>query len=281
MSPFTSFLQLLLLFLSILPPSTLANPHTTSPPPTEFDYKAVLKYSQAALGKTLGHYTLIDSATGKPISFAQFRGKPLVISLIYTSCAYTCPMTTKQLAKVVKIAQDALGNDSFAIATIGFDVPQDTPPAMRHFATLQGVQDDHWYFLSTDANTMKALTQNLGFTYYPSPRGYDHLVQATVVDAQGKIYQQVYGEVFSTPLLVEPLKQLILGESKPEQPFLEDLINKVRFFCTTYDPSRDAYLFDYSLFIGILVGLSIILSVLIFLAREFRRTRHDSANRNH
>ncbi len=239
-------------------------------PAQEFDYKTALKLSQDAIDHTIGDYIFTDS-TGKTISTTDFRGKPLVISLIYTSCYHTCPMTTRHLARVVQIARDALGADSFAVATIGFDTPHDTPEAMRYFANKQGV--DSWHFLSADAETLKALIKDLGFIFFASPRGYDHIVQATVVDAEGKIYRQVYGEVFDTPLLVEPLKQLVFGQSKPQEPFLTDLINKVRFFCTTYDPSTDAYHFDYSIFIGMFIGASIIFFTIVFIVREFLRKR--------
>jgi len=97
-----------------------------------------------------------------------------------------------------------------------------------------------------------------------------------VIDAEGRVYRQVYGEVFDTPLLVEPLKELVLGQPRPNQTLLSELINKVRFFCTTYDPARDAYHFDYSLFIGMAIGASIILTGLILLVREVRRGRRSA-----
>ncbi|MBE9562646.1 MAG: SCO family protein [Proteobacteria bacterium] len=241
----------------------------SEPSPPSFDYKTTLKYSQDAIDNVIGDYTLVDS-NEQP--FVLKRNKPLVLSLVYTSCHHTCPMTTRNLAKVVKIAREALGDDSFDVITIGFNTGVDTPKNMRYFATQQGIEDiNNWYYLSSDKNTINSLMKDIGFIFYPSPRGYDHIVQATVIDAHGKVYNQVYGEVFDTPLLVEPLKQLILGQSKPDQPFLEDLISKVRFFCTTYDPSTDNYYFDYSLFIGMFIGALIIFLTIFFLFKELKK----------
>ncbi|MDM8564934.1 SCO family protein [Candidatus Halobeggiatoa sp. HSG11] len=255
--------QLLVIFFITI------NVSASEPSPTDFDYKTSLKYSQAAINNTIGDYTFVDSYE-QP--FVLKRNKPFVLSLVYTSCYHTCPMTTRNLAKVVKIAREALGNDSFDVITIGFDTKFDTPKTMRYFATQQGIENiSDWYYLSADEKTINALIKDLGFIFYPSPRGYDHIVQATVVAENGKVYRQVYGEVFDTPLLVEPLKQLILGQSKPNQPFLEDLISKVRFFCTTYDPNTDNYYFDYSLFIGMFIGASIVLLTILFLFRELKK----------
>ncbi len=238
-----------------------------------FDYTTALKISQDAIGGQLGDYRLKDS-TGKEISLADFRGRPLVLSLVYTSCYHICPMTSRYLAGVVGKAREALGQDSFAVATLGFDTQFDTPKAMRHFATQQGIDDiADWRLLSTDQNTIKALAKELGFIYFTTSDGFDHIVQATIIDAEGKVYRQVYGQVFDTPLLVEPLKELVLGRPKPGQTLLTELVDKVRFFCTTYDPSQDAYRFDYSMFIGLAIGLLIIVYTGIFMLREIRHGR--------
>jgi len=238
----------------------------------EFQYKAALQQSQDAIGNVLGDYPLTDH-NGHALSLDDLRGKPLVLSLIYTSCYQICPMTTRHLARVVDKAREALGEDSFNVAVLGFDAYNDSPQAMLHFARKQGIDGRGWYLLSAGPDTIQALSEELGFEFFSSPNGFDHITQATVIDASGRIYRQVYGEVFETPLLVEPLKELVLGRPRPNQTLFSDLINKVRFFCTTYDPARDAYHFDYSLFIGIFVGASIILSGIVFLIREIRHNR--------
>jgi len=237
----------------------------------KFDEKTALAINQAVLGKPLGDYTLVG-ADGRSVRLADFRGKPLVISLVYTSCYHICPMTTQHLAKVVRTARAALGDDSFSVLTIGFDTPNDTPAAMRQFAVDQGVDLPHWRFLSADAATMAGLTKDLGFIAYRAPHGFDHLIVASVIDPQGRVYRQVYGMNFDTPLLVEPLKELVFGA--PVTPsLLTHLGNRIRLFCTVYDPATDKYRFDYSLFVGIFVGFSIIATVSFLVIREWLRNR--------
>ena len=239
----------------------------------KFQYKKALQASQDAIGKKLSNFRLTD-ATGKGIKLHDLHDKPLVLSLIYTSCYQICPMTTRHLATVVEKARETLGKDNFNVAILGFDSQYDTPQAMKHFANKQGINDANWHLLSADPKTIKSLTKELGFLFFTSPKGFDHVVQATIIDAEGVLYRQVYGEVFSTPLLVEPLKELILGRPQPNQTLLSDLINKVRFFCTNYDPASDSYHFDYSLFIGMFIGAIIIILLILFLVREYRRGRY-------
>jgi protein SCO1/2 len=244
-------------------------------PVLEFRYKEALQHSQDAIGNVLSNHPLTD-ASGRALSMEAFRGKPLVLSLIYTSCYQICPMTTRHLAKVVDKARAALGEDSFNVAVLGFDAYNDSPQAMAHFARKQGIDERGWYVLSASPETIEALSKELGFEFYSSPNGFDHITQATVIDAEGRVYRQVYGEIFDTPLLVEPLKELVFGRPKPNQTMLSGLIDKIHFFCTTYDPARDAYYFDYSLFIGMFIGASIILTGIILLAREIRRNRRSA-----
>ena len=274
-------LPVLALFLSLAVTTEFAMAEAPLPPirasgtatgevSSTFDSKAALKASQEAIGNRLGDYKFM-TPEGRQVSLADLRGKPLLLSLIYTSCFHTCPTTIQHLDKVISKAKDALGEDSFNVAVLGFDVDNDTPGAMRYFGRKQGINDEGWYLFSTDRPSIDALMQDVGFVYVPSPRGYDHLIQATLVDSEGAIYRQVYGEVFDTQLLVEPMMDLVLNRPAKDQPFLEDLVNRVRFFCTTYDPRRDSYHFDYSLFIGMLIGGSIILSAIWFMISETRK----------
>ena len=262
-------------FNAVIAESGPASGNQPQDPIKEFQYKQALQHSQDAIGTILSNHALTDHS-GHALSLEDLRGKPLVLSLIYTSCYQICPMTTRHLAKVVDKARAALGEDSFNVAVLGFDAYNDSPQAMIHFARKQGIDNRGWRLLSASPDTIQALSEELGFEFFASPNGFDHITQASVIDAEGRVYRQVYGEVFETPLLVEPLKELALGQPRPNQTLLSELIDKVRFFCTTYDPARDAYHFDYSLFVGMTIGGSIILIGIILLVREIRQGRRSA-----
>jgi protein SCO1/2 len=238
----------------------------------EFDYDLALKTSQSAIGKQLANHAFIN-AGGKPVTLADFHGKPLVLSMVYTSCYQICPMTTRHLSKVVEKARDALGEDAFSVVVIGFDTKVDTPDAMQYFANKQGISNKNWNLLSVNEQDLGALSKELGFLYYTTSSGFDHLIQATVIDADGKVYRQVYGQVFDTPLLVDPLLELVLGRPRPEQSFFSGLSDKIKLFCTTYDPRSDGYYFNYSFFVEIFVGITVIFFIVTFMRRELRKKK--------
>lgn len=260
------FVCLPVLFVMQCSSTLLAQP---GPESDDFEHSTALKISQAVIGEQLGEYRL-TGIDGQPHSLTDLRGKPLVISLIFTSCYQICPMTTRHLATMINKARDALGHDSFHVVTIGFDTVVDDPAAMRHFALQQGIENADWKIYSVNPEDVAALTADLGFIYFPSARGFDHIIQATLVDQEGIIYRQVYGQAFETPMLVEPLKQLVLGRPQPADTFMTSFFNRIKLFCTTYDPTRDSYRFDYSLFVGMFIGALIILLVSLWMLKEVR-----------
>lgn len=219
---------------------------------TRLDDREALRISQAAIGRTLGGYTF-TTADQAPLSFEQLRGRPVLLSLVYTSCYYVCPSLTLQLREAVKVARATLGANSFSVVTVGFDTGNDTPERMAAFARERGVIMPGWYFASSDAATMARLVRDTGFTYFASPKGFDHITQTTVVDAEGRIVLQVYGSDFAAPAVVEPLKKLVWGRNL-ERGTVEGIVNRVRLFCTIYDPTSGRYRFDYSLVVEIVAG---------------------------
>ena len=240
----------------------------------EYDRDNALQTSQTAIGTPLGNYTF-TTTDGRSIKLTDYSGKPLLISMIFTSCHHICPTTTKHIKEVADAAQDALGADSFEIVSIGFDTAVDTPDAMRSFAAQQNIHADNWQFLSATPGTIEKLSRDLGFQFFTSPRGFDHLIQLSMIDRDSKVYSQVYGMNFELPALVEPLKQLVLNRPESAGHPISGLVDRVRLFCTVYNPATGRYEFDNSLFIQIAVGFMFVFSLAFYLVRETRRARRN------
>ncbi len=242
--------------------------------PSPFDEKAAIAYSQAAIGRNIGNLEFVNRKK-KPVSLSRFLGKPLIINMVYTSCHETCPTIVDSLYDGIKIAQKALGKDRFNVITIGFDVKSDTPERMRAFAATQGLVLPNWYFLSGTQENVDQIARTLGFIFFPSPAGFDHLTQTTVIDANGDVYAHVYGASFPPPAVIEPLKELVFGREK-SLISLEGLADRVRLFCTIYDPRSGEYYFDYSIFVGLFIGFMILSGMLyILLSNLWRLWREE------
>ncbi len=240
-----------------------------------FKRENALAISQSAVGNSVADFKFVSTREEKK-QLSDYAGKPLIISLIYTSCYHICPTTTQHLNKVVNKAKKVLGDDSFNVITIGFDTANDTAKTMGAFAKQQSVNEENWDFLATDKNTVFQLSQDLGFQFIRSPSGFDHLIQTTLLDSKGVVVRQVYGMTFETPHLVGPLKQLVFSENIDHSLF-QEISAKIRLFCTVYDPYSDSYQFDYSIFVGLFVGLFVGGLMVFFVLREWRHSNSSRA----
>ncbi|TNF19824.1 MAG: SCO family protein [Rhodobacteraceae bacterium] len=241
--------------------------------PEALDPEQVYQVSQDAIGREVGAHVLRDQ-TGAPLALADLRGRPLVISLVYTSCSSICPVVTDHLHDAVSEARKVLGEDSFAVLTFGFDASGDRPARLRAFAISHRLgRLDDWFLASAEPATTEALLRDLGFSWRDAAGGFDHPSQTTILDARGRVYRQLYGEDFPLPVFMAPLKELVLGRTTASiAP--ADLWSRLTFLCTVYNPLTRAYRFDYGILFGIFFGaVSLLLTGVVILRLWLERRR--------
>jgi len=237
---------------------------------TTLDERAALDKSQKAIGNIVKDFAFLNR-DGNPVRLADYRGKPTLVSFMYTGCFEVCPTTTKNLQKAVEGLVNRVGADKFNIVSIGFNQPFDSPQAMKSFALQQGIRLPNWDFLSPAEALVPELTREFGFSYVQTLAGFDHMNQITIVDAQGTIVRQVYGETFTADMLAEPLGSMIGGEALEPLPLtMEELIDRVRILCSVYDPTTGKYRLSYGIFFEIAGAVTSVIWLALFYWRERR-----------
>ena len=237
------------------------------------DESEALRASQAVIGNTVPDHALRDR-DGRPLRLSSYRGKPLLVSFIYTGCFQVCPTQTRALHDAVKGLDARFGPRQYNVVSIGFNQPFDSPTAMRAFAAEQRIDRSNWAFLSPPPASVDQLTRDFGFTYAATPAGFDHLLGVTIVDAAGRIHTQVLGNRLTAAQLGEPLRQLLVAAPLPQQLRLADVVERIRILCTVYDPETGSYRYDTKLIFMIAGGLTFFFSVgAYFLLDGLRRRR--------
>lgn len=260
-------------------PKMTARPATSLSPGltlSTLDENAAFERSQAVVGKPMQNFALLDR-DGKPVELSRYKGKPLLVNFVYTACFQVCPTTTRNLQKAVAETVNVMGADRFNIVTIGFNQPFDSPQAMKDFAKRYGLDLPNWEFLSPAQAIVNDVTQGFGFSFVATAAGFDHLNQITLVDAEGVIVRQVYGEKFTPKDLAEPLKLLITGSAiPPERNTVKELMERVRILCSVYDPVAGRYRTNYSVYFMI-AGFITFMSFLIYMSiNVWRNRRRDT-----
>lgn len=245
------------------------------PPPNplpNLDQDVALRDSLAVIGRQVPELTMLDQR-GETVSLSSFRGKPLLVNFFYSGCYRICPNSTRALHKSVKAMRDRFGDDQFNVISIGFDQPTDSPMALREYAAKQSIRYDNWTFLSPARADVAEIARSFGFSFVPTPMGFDHTLQVSVVDSAGIIRQQVLGDAFGPDSLGEPLKRLLGGGLVAETRSMGDLFAKIRILCSVYDPETGRYRVDYSLYIELAGGITFIGLMAWLAIREWRDHR--------
>jgi protein SCO1/2 len=247
------------------------------------DAADAVRASRAVVGHTIADETLLDR-DGQPVPLASYRGKPLLVSFVYTGCFQVCPVATRSLDEAVSVLQQRFGASAFNVVSIGFNQPADSPQAMKAFALQQRISRANWDFLSAPAAVVPRVTSSFGFRYAPTAAGFDHVLQVSVVDAQGRIVRQVFGDKPAAEELSAALEQLRAGRQVDtgEGP-IAGLVERIRILCTRYDPETGTYRVDYSIAWEIAGGFTFIIFMALYMLNEWldRRRERRHAQRHH
>jgi protein SCO1 len=134
-------------------------------------------------------FTLRDQ-DGERISMRDFRGRPVIVTFLYTTCEDTCPAQ----AQTVRGALDELGRDVPALA-VAVDPPRDTPERARAFLAKQRALGRIDFVLGSRAE-LRPLWD--GYFIRPQSVTEEHQARFTLVDGRG--FQRVgYPGAEATP----------------------------------------------------------------------------------
>ena len=151
---------------------------------------------------------LVDQ-DGRPFSFAPLAGKVLLVNFVYTGCSTVCPMQTRVLAEVqAALAADVAARVRFV--SISLDALQDTPAALKAFATTMRADLTHWSFVTGKPSDVDRIAQRLRlFRAGPNvTRPDDHATSLWAVDAKGRLVQRYAGNPPDRERLVRELTTL-------------------------------------------------------------------------
>jgi protein SCO1/2 len=114
---------------------------------------------------------------GRAVTMKEYRGKPVVVTFLYSHCHDTCPIQAQQ----IKGALDDLGRDLPALA-ISVDPPGDTPKSVDRFNAEQGVTGRIRWVLGRESQ-LRPLWQ--GFHTTSQSPSSEHMARLVLIDKRG------------------------------------------------------------------------------------------------
>lgn len=155
-------------------------------------------------GDEVPNYRLVNQ-DGKAIHLADYKGKALILTFIYTRCQDPgqCSLMSSNFATIDQELQKT--PDLYAkthLLSISFDPDYDKPKVLRSYgAAYTGKYSDetfaHWEFASGTADEIKGIAQFFGLRYYiDSTSGKEqviHSLRTAIIGPDGKVIK-VYRE---------------------------------------------------------------------------------------
>ncbi len=137
-----------------------------------------LRFEGATLpqGLRAPDFTLRDQ-DGEPVGLREHRGKPVIVTFLYTTCEDTCPVQAQQ----IKGAFDELGEDVPAIA-VAVDPPRDTPARARAFLSEQRMTGRLDFALGSRSELAPVWK---AFAAQPQREDLEHTGRLVLVDPEG------------------------------------------------------------------------------------------------
>ncbi|HEX4344719.1 MAG TPA: SCO family protein [Solirubrobacteraceae bacterium] len=115
---------------------------------------------------------------GKLVELSQMRGKPVVVTFLYTHCKDTCPLTVDQ----IRAGLDDLGHDVPVIA-VSVDPAHDTPAAAKLF-TLQRHMTGRMRWVLGTYDQLQRLWRAYGVG--PQTATQEHSATTILLDGSGR-----------------------------------------------------------------------------------------------
>jgi cytochrome oxidase Cu insertion factor (SCO1/SenC/PrrC family) len=128
---------------------------------------------------------------GAPVTLGAFAGRPVVLTLLYTSCKASCPVVVEDLKRVQALLTPA-ERERTAFVVVSLDPARDTPARLAAFkAKISAARG--WTFLHGSEAHLRELAAALGVRYRREGGEIVHTNAMTVLDASGAVARQTFG----------------------------------------------------------------------------------------
>jgi protein SCO1/2 len=202
--------------------------------------------------------------TGKIRTLRSIIDRPTIILPIYFYCPGICSLNLAHLAEALAGLSHVPGRD-YRVIAFSFNELESSDDAARakeNYLKIvgEGFPASEWFFLTGTKETIRKLTDSLGFRF---KRLHDstfiHPSALIIAGSDGKIIRYVYGS-----FLAGDIDMGILDAKKGTPSFS---VRRLLAFCLSYDPDENKSLFQI-IKLSVLAAFVVGLSLLFFVFRK-------------
>lgn len=141
-------------------------------------------------GDAVPDFELVNQDS-KRIKLSQYRGRPLLLTFIYTRCPLPefCPLTSKKFSEIYRELPSLPSSKKPHLLTISFDADYDTPAVLRDYAKpyMNPVSFEDWEFATGSMDQIKEITTYFGLIYRKESGQISHSLVTALIGPDGKL----------------------------------------------------------------------------------------------
>jgi protein SCO1/2 len=121
------------------------------------------------------------------VQLKYFKGKWLILSMMYTTCQGSCPLIMKKMRKIEAALKEKKKQAHFVLIT--FDPKRDTPSKLKKYREDVGLDQKTWHFLSGTAEDARRLSMLIGIKFSEDPESgeFMHDNKIVLISPEGEI----------------------------------------------------------------------------------------------
>jgi protein SCO1/2 len=160
-------------------------------------------------GDKVPDFSLLNQDNHK-IHLSQYRGRPLLITFIYTRCPLPdyCPLMSGNFAAIHFKLQSLPQSDALPhLLTVSFDTDHDSPPVLREYAArwMKPVSFDRWEFATGSPDEIRAITSYFGLVYEKESGQIVHSLVTALIGPDGRLFRLYHGNQWRPEQILEDL----------------------------------------------------------------------------
>jgi protein SCO1/2 len=144
-------------------------------------------------GDVVPDFTFLNQS-GKTVRLEQFRGKPLLLTFIYTRCPIPeyCPLISSHFGEVLRLLQnDRAAFEKAQLVSISIDPERDTPAVLQSYGAgyVKAIDPtfQHWQFVTGAPEEVRKAADFFGISYDKSSGQIVHNLRTALIAADGRI----------------------------------------------------------------------------------------------
>ncbi len=170
-------------------------------------------------GDAVPDFTLVNQ-NGKKIHLGQFRGRPLLLTFIYTRCPMPgfCLLMSNNFSEILKqLRQDPKVAGHAQLLSISIDPQYDQPPVLRKYGERYVAQLDpdfkQWQFASGTDEQVRQAANFFGLAYNEKDGQIVHSLSTVLIGPDSKVLQVYTGNHWKPEAVVRDYEAAMVNPS--------------------------------------------------------------------